>query len=192
MQDATPSPLTESALHVIHKYLRAELFKVSEHIACADALTLAVVQQQLHDIAALLRGHGQHEDQSFEAVLRAYDPLLANTLEDDHLKLEAALQRILDRARSLSTLPREEVDRQLQYLYLDWNQFVGHYLLHLDDEERLLFVAISEHMPEIAVIQASIDSVEDEQRRAFIATLKKVTSPHEQQLIFSNPPKEPA
>src|SRR5690606_38546155 len=94
----TTTPLTHSALHIIHKYIRAQLFEMANALARADNQDLAEVQRQLENTAALLRGHGSHEDQAFESVLRAYDPLLANTLEDDHLKLEAALQRILTSA----------------------------------------------------------------------------------------------
>lgn len=181
----TTTPLTHSALHIIHKYIRAQLFEMANALARADNQDLAEVQRQLENTAALLRGHGSHEDQAFESVLRAYDPLLANTLEDDHLKLEAALQRILTSAGQLDTLPDAQKNEHLQYLYLDWNQFVGHYLLHLDDEERLLFVAIREHMPEIDVIRASMATLEKTERLAFIEALKNITNRREQTQIFT-------
>ncbi len=188
------TPLSHSALHIIHKYIRAQLFDMANTLARAEPHQLTSVQNQLQDTASLLRGHGTHEDQAFESVLRAYDPLLANTLEDDHLKLEASLQRILTSADQLDRLADTQKSEHLQYLYLDWNQFVGHYLLHLDDEERLLFVAIREHMPEVDVIRASMASLESTERTAFAKALKNITNRREQNQIFATTAenKEPA
>lgn len=187
-------PLTHSALHIIHKHIRAQLFDMTNTLARAEPQQLTSVRKQLHDTASLLRGHGSHEDQAFESVLRAYDPLLANTLEDDHLKLEASLQRILTSADQLDHLTDTQKTEHLQHLYLDWNQFVGHYLLHLDDEERLLFVAIREHMPEMDLIRASMASLEPTERTAFARALKNITNRHEQNQIFATTAqnKEPA
>ncbi|HEY7885259.1 MAG TPA: hypothetical protein VIC08_09955 [Cellvibrionaceae bacterium] len=186
MPHSSCNPLTEGALPVMHKVLRCELFKTSDALAQAECDNIDPLQQQLQTVAALLRSHGRDEDLEFEALLREYDPMLANILEDDHLKLEADLVRLLSAVQALSNIAAANRQAPLQQLYMDWNLFVGHYLLHMDDEERRLLVVIKEHMPPLSRVRQSIDMFEPQPRQRFIKNLKQVTTLHEQQHILGS------
>ena len=180
---ADPS-LVSTAIAVIHKYIRTEIFALSDRLACADHSAAGELQKAFGEMAVLLRGHSANEDTAFETLLRDYDPLLANTLEDDHLRLDAHLTRILASADALSGLPAEQEAQALYQLHLDWNQFVGEYLLHLDDEERRLFPAIKQYLPPISVLADTINLRPEPRRQTFVSTLKKITTPDEQASIL--------
>jgi hypothetical protein len=126
----------------VHKAVRRRLFATAAAAACvdlADAAALARLDADLSDLLALLREHAANEE-------RFIHPLLGSHLPEAHTALTAehqahageidALERYWGEVRA-ETDPERRDARGLEF-YRSLCGFIGHYLGHLADEERLL------------------------------------------------------
>ncbi len=173
-----------NAITVIHKFVRQELFATAGLLARAAPTDSPEVLKSLNAIAVILRRHAETEDRTLEPQLRQLDPALANHMAEDHRHLETQLSRVLVQAEDLE--PTQEVlcRELLARLHLDWLKFVGEYLLHLDDEERLLFAQLKTLPPAIVVGQSAA-SMPAAERREFLAGLALALNPNELHLLGS-------
>ena len=169
-----------SALTVIHKVIRQELFDVTRQLACAGAEEIDDARRAIGAAATLLRGHAEHEDASLEPMLREVDPALAERLAADHARLEEALEALCDAAGALEP---GGGDGPLRRLYLDWTRFVGEFLLHLDDEERTMLPALGAAVPGVAMVAESARGLGAAERDSFLGKLRGAVSPAELDLI---------
>mgnify|MGYP000963173009 FL=1 len=173
-----------NAITVIHKFIRQELFAAAGLLARATPADSAEVLQTLNAIAAVLRRHGETEDRTLEPQLRQLDPALANHMADDHRHLETQLSRVLVLAEDLEPSQDGLCRELLARLHLDWLKFVGEYLLHLDDEERLLFARM-ETLPPPSLVGQSASAMPVGERREFLAKLALAINPAELKLVRS-------
>lgn len=171
-----------NALTVVHKFIRHQLFTTAGVLARATPADCAAVQQALKDIAVILRRHAESEDRTLEPRLRELDRALADHMAEDHRHLEAQLARVLVLAEDLEPSQEEPCRELLARLHLDWLKFVGEYLLHLDDEERVLFPHL-ESLPPVNVVAQTAASMPLEERRAFLDKLAQALNPEELRLF---------
>jgi len=173
--------MSATALAVLHKFIRREMFDFSQRMFRAAPRDVPAVQAALRDVAALLHTHATQEEARLEPLLRSLDAELAERVLRDHDKLDAELARLCTMAEKLDPDTDSCVD-SLSQLHLDWNRFLGAYLLHLDDEERTLFVRLQEHMP-LAAIAQSPAAQDPEQGQSFLDRLWAVTTPMERSIV---------
>lgn len=146
--------MSATAITVVHKYIRRELFDLSEQLFRASPAGVEAIRAAFDKLAVLLQTHATQEDARLEPLLRKVDAALAERMTADHRRMDDQFMRVHDAARMLD--PSSATCKQdLLRLHLDWNRFVGAYLLHLDDEERTLFPRIADAMPPLAAIAES-------------------------------------
>lgn len=141
MTFSTNPLLIRSAITAIHKTLRADIFALSATLATTDEDTVKILDA-MRDIRHQILSQSQQEERLLEAPLRSYDPVLANQLEDNHLKLATQLDNLCAQARLLIPLPHNKRQQAQHNLYLDWNHFVSEYLQHLEVKERDMIPAL--------------------------------------------------
>ena len=146
--------MSATALSVVHKYIRREMFDLSEQLFRAGASELEAIRSALEKLGALLQSHAAQEDARLVPLLHEVDAELADRLARDHRRLDDQFAVLQDRANAIDA-NANSCSRDLYQLHLDWNRFVGTYLLHLDDEERTLFALIKDAMPPLSAIAAS-------------------------------------
>jgi hypothetical protein len=139
---------------IVHKYLRRELFDLSEQLFRAGPNEIEAIRAAFEKLAVLLETHATQEDTRLAPLLRDIDPALAERMTADHRRMEDQFMLVRDAAKLLDPTSATCSDDLLR-LHLDWNRFVGSYLLHLDDEERTIFPRIVDAMPSPAMIAAA-------------------------------------
>jgi hypothetical protein len=173
-----------NALTVVHKFIRHELFQVSARISSAGPKDIGAVRKAVNDVTTLLHTHAEHEESGFEPVLRERNAEYAQRLLDDHHRLHALLDDINATLSSLDASTEGVVDTLLQ-LHLDWNRFVGGYLLHLDDEERTLFAGDDALRPPLTAMAAGAAAMGEEEGKAFLEKIRVIVAPDEWAAIMA-------
>jgi hypothetical protein len=146
--------------------------------ACGQQV--AAIQAAFEELATLLRTHAAQEETRLEPQLNDRDTAAAGRLLREHHRLDAELDRLSAFVRGLDASSAECADALLR-LHLDWNRFLGAYLLHLDEEERNLFVGLAEQTPLAAIAQSAFAQGAEGQR--FLDRLWSVTTPAERVAI---------
>lgn len=164
-----------TAVTVIHKFIRREMFDFSERLFRAGPEDVAAIRRALDEVTGLLHGHAAHEDSRFEPLLRQLDAALAERMVRDHRRLDDELESLRHAASKLDPLAASCVDGLLQ-LHLDWNRFVSGYLAHLDDEERTLFPRLGGQLPPPAAVVESTRSQGPGLGSEFLLRLWSVTT----------------
>jgi hypothetical protein len=167
-----------TALTVIHKYIRQEMFVVSAALFRAGPEDVTKVQGLLEEVVGLLEGHAQQEEARFEPLLQVADPSLAERMATDHRRLDAQLAELRAQAGALDGR-QPSFAKALLRLHLDWNRLVGAYLAHLDEEERVLFVPIADKLPPVAHIAQVVTNLGNAQGKAFLDRLWPAVTPEE-------------
>jgi hypothetical protein len=170
-----------TAITVIHKYIRRELFDLSEQLFRAGPPQVEAIQRAFEKIAALLHMHAMQEDARLEPALRRYDATLADRMVRDHRRLDDLLDGCVHASKRLDP-SGAKCNADLFQLHLDWNRFVSAYLAHLDDEERNLFAPIADQMPPLATIVESAKA-QGTQGEEFLLRLWAVTTCDERAAI---------
>jgi hypothetical protein len=158
-----------NALTIIHKYIRAELFAVTQLLAQAGPDSVDPVRRAIAEVAELLRGHADQEDARLEPLLAQSFPTLAARLTSDHRRLEEQLEQFCKAANA------SEVD--LLQLYLDWNRVVAAYLVHLDAEERTWFPLLADPLPPVEYLAQTASGQSPAAARAFFEKLWSTITP---------------
>lgn len=126
----------------IHKAIRRRLFAVADTAAVADlseARALAALDAELSELLALLRDHAADEERFIHPLLETHLPEAHRTLTAEHVAHTGeidALERYWTAVRA-ETDPDRRGARGLEF-YRSLCDFIGCYLGHLADEERLL------------------------------------------------------
>lgn len=165
-----------TALTVIHKHIRREMFDFSMRLFRAGTHEVAALQTAFDELATLLRTHAVQEETRLEPLLNEADTAAAAELLRDHRRLETELDRLAASIRQLDARSPGCVEALLQ-LHLDWNRYLSTYLAHLDAEERTLFVGLADKMPLDAVAQSAL--AQGAEGEKFLARLWSVTTPTE-------------
>ena len=168
-----------NALTLVHKYIRAELFDVSRLVSSAGAGDVAAVQQAIDTVVELLHQHAEHEEAGFEPHIREQNTAFADRLIAEHRSLHAELEAAVASAHALDPGKPEACAGALLQLHLDWNRFVGGYLLHLDEEERHWFADADALMPPVTVMKEAPPGTSEEEHQAFLNKLFAAITPGE-------------
>ncbi|HEX6928725.1 MAG TPA: hemerythrin domain-containing protein [Gammaproteobacteria bacterium] len=172
-----------NALTIIHKFIRRELFDVSARLAGAGPEDIGAVRTAIAEVIELLHAHAAHEESGIEPQVREHSAAHAERLLHDHHRLHAELDAIGAAAQVLDAAPHDACVATLLQLHLDWNRFVGGYLLHLDDEERTWFAHLGDFLPPVAFMAEAARMQGEEQGKAFLEKLWKVVTPDERAII---------
>lgn len=172
--------MSATALTVIHKHIRREMFDFSMRLFRAGTHQVPAIKAAFDELAALLRTHAAQEETRLEPLLNARDADAAARLLRDHHRLDAELDRLSAVACALDASSAECADALLQ-LHLDWNRYLGAYLIHLDEEERTLFAGLAGQMPLTDVARTALAQAEEGKK--FLDRLWSVTTPTERLVI---------
>jgi hypothetical protein len=172
--------MSATALTVIHKHLRREMFDFSMRLFRAGPHQVPAIKAAFAELAALLRTHAAQEEARLEPALNDRDTDAAARLLRDHERLDAELDRLSAAVRALDGSSARCTDALLQ-LHLDWNRYLGAYLLHLDDEERDVFAGFAGHMSLEGIAQSAL--AQGEEGKRFLDRLWSVTTPTERLAI---------
>ena len=146
--------MPSTALTVIHKFIRREMFDFAERLFRAGPEDVPAVRNALDKLVELLKTHAAQEDARLAPLLRDADAALAQRLERDHRRLDDQLETLRANAQSLDAKSPACDDALLQ-LHLDWNLYLSAYLAHLDEEERTLFARLHDRLPPVGAIVES-------------------------------------
>lgn len=175
--------MSSSALTVIHKLLRVELFQLSIWLGRASPTDGAEAAERLAELAGFLRGHAAHEDAALLPALRRKDPALAGRMAAGHEEHEIEIAALCATATALTARPATGAAEALARLHLDWNRFVAGYLVHLDEEERLMLPVLGEDAPGLRMVAGSLASMPADAAQTFRTRLRAAIPPAEFQAI---------
>jgi iron-sulfur cluster repair protein YtfE (RIC family) len=170
-----------TAITVIHKFIRRELFDLSEQLFRAGPPQVSVIRHALEKMAALLHSHASQEDARLEPELRKVDPSSADRMAKDHRRLEDSMQSLVYASKMLDE-KSPACGSGLMQLQLDWNRFVSAYLAHLDDEERVVFRSIESVLPPLGALVESAKA-QGPQGEEFLLRLWAVTTCEERAIL---------
>ena len=168
-----------NALTLVHKYIRAELFDVSRLLCAAGPGDIESIRKAINAVVELLHQHAEHEEAGFEPHIRQHNAAFADRLIEEHRALHAELDAAVSFANALDSRHPEDCEAALLQLHLDWNRFVGGYLLHLDEEERNWFIGADGLMPPMSVMMEAPPGRSDEAHQAFLRKLFAAIAPGE-------------
>ncbi|MEU6483971.1 hemerythrin domain-containing protein [Streptomyces sp. NPDC046887] len=141
----------------VHMGQRARLFALAVELGSADGADQAVAEEFADRALAMtaeLREHADHEDTHIHPLLRERAPAAADALDAEHIRLDAALAALDERARAF---PKAGSDTQAgsdaqagpdaraeaqHALYLAVNELISAYLAHLHAEETVAMPAL--------------------------------------------------
>ncbi len=130
----------------IHKGLRKALFEFSETAGKTDFENPAEIQSLArmgHQVFDFLELHAKIEEEFQLPLLDARDPALARQDHNEHLLLERIINCLKAEMSQLS-LPGDPPDKGYRF-YLQLNEFIGQYLLHMHHEELVTAGYFMEH-----------------------------------------------
>lgn len=172
-----------NALTLVHKYIRAELFDVSRLLSSAGPENAAAVRDAIDAAVEMLHDHASHEEAGFEPHIRERSAAFADRLLEEHRSLHAELDAIVALAQTLEPREPGSCETILLKLHLDWNRFVGGYLLHLDEEERNWFVGADALMPPMTAMKEAPPGWAEATHRAFLEKLFAAITPGERMKV---------
>jgi hypothetical protein len=176
-----------TALTVLHKYIRRELFDMSQQLFRACPTRVQALRAALADVGALLEQHAAQEELRLAPLLRQVEPTLAAALTQQHADLEKMFGEIVAAAAGTDGLSRTECEERLRELQLDWDRFVAHYLLHLDAEERTWFPHLGANIHPVAYLREVALAMGEPRGQEFLLKLWAVVTPSE--LAQIDPPR---
>jgi Hemerythrin HHE cation binding domain len=131
-------PVSFDVYRDIHKGIRRELFALvsdAGRLDPGDAFGAAELAGHVQRTVDLLLDHAHHEDAHIQPAIVRYAPQLADTVADDHERLDAAMVQLVTRAEETRDAGGDR-RHALHELYLDLASFTSDYLAHQDLEER--------------------------------------------------------
>ncbi|MFG2759829.1 hemerythrin domain-containing protein [Streptomyces wuyuanensis] len=132
----------------VHMGQRARLFALAVEVGAGDAADPVAGERSAERCLAMtteLREHAAHEDAYIHPLLRERAPAAADALDAEHLRLDAALAALDERARDFPGTSPEARPEAQHGLYLALNELIGAYLAHLHAEETVAMPALWRH-----------------------------------------------
>ncbi|WP_141316351.1 hemerythrin domain-containing protein [Streptomyces spinoverrucosus] len=129
----------------IHMGQRERLFTLAVELGAADIQQPHWAEHMTERCLAMtqeLREHADHEDRYIHPLLRERAPEAADALDAEHVRLDAALAALDDRARRLPKTPAESLREAQHGLYRAVNELISAYLAHLHAEETVAMPAL--------------------------------------------------
>lgn len=125
----------------IHKGIRAELFALTGAAGSLDhtnPIAWAAFGDHVDSVAAMLTLHAEHEDQFIDPVLREHQPDLATQVVDQHDRLDASFNAVVEAAHAGRRAAVGDQRRIAHYAYMELASFTGGYLEHQALEEQVI------------------------------------------------------
>ena len=122
---------------LMHKCLRRRLFLASSALATIDFNdkdAFGKLKEELTTLFARLKKHAYLEDTHFHPLIQRVLPTM--DLDAQHLQLESSLCDLKEWLETLSS-SSQKIEPGAA-LYHQYNDFLGHYLQHLAEEERIM------------------------------------------------------
>jgi len=119
----------------VHKMQRARLFALTVEAGKADpgdATLRANLAAAVAELIAELEAHAEHEDRFIHPMLRKYAPGVATRLDEEHVALDATMERLQAIADEYASGPSM---RDANALYRALASFTAAYLNHVAVEE---------------------------------------------------------
>ncbi|MFI1467362.1 hemerythrin domain-containing protein [Streptomyces wuyuanensis] len=132
----------------VHMGQRARLYALAVEVGAGDAADPASGERSAERCLAMtteLREHAAHEDTYIHPLLRERAPAAADALDAEHLRLDAALAALDERARAFPGASPEARPEAQHGLYLALNELISAYLAHLHAEETVAMPALWRH-----------------------------------------------
>ncbi|PRH81036.1 hypothetical protein C6N75_00895 [Streptomyces solincola] len=129
----------------VHMGQRARLFALAVELGSADGADPAVAGECADRALAMtaeLREHADHEDAHIHPLLRDRAPAAADALDAEHIRLDAALAALDERARAFPGAAPDARAEAQHALYLAVNELISAYLAHLHAEETVAMPAL--------------------------------------------------
>lgn len=129
----------------VHMGQRERLFALAVDVGAADIAQPDCAERIAESCLAMtqeLREHADHEDAYIHPLLRERAAEAAEALDAEHLRLDAALTALDERARRLPKTPADSLPDARHGLYLAVNELISAYLAHLYAEETVAMPAL--------------------------------------------------
>jgi hypothetical protein len=182
--------MSSSTLTIVHKYIRREMFDMSQRLFRAAPDCLPAIRSAFDDVAGLLRDHAAMEEARLVPLLPDQGPESAEQLQHEHERLDAMLDSLAHDFAALDA-QADDCPVRIYQLHLDWNRFVAMYLLHLDDEERTWFAPLQTQIPGVEHIAQSAAALGPQRAEEFLTKLWAVVTPTERMIIESARSSQP-
>jgi hypothetical protein len=173
----TTDPPAVDLYRDIHKGIRTELFAVTElagRTDGADPADRAALAEHVRTVHDVLETHAEKEDTHLGPVLREHLPELAERIEAVHHDLEARFETTAGLAQALLDPTAASKRSEVHHLYLELSAFSGTYLLHQDEEERVVMPAVAATLgPEavLALHQSIVGSIPPDEMARSLAMM---------------------
>ena len=143
----------------IHKGIRSELFGVTLEAGRIDPGVRGnrvELAGRIRSAVDLLVSHAHHEDVAVQPAIELHLPAYAETIETDHVALEARMDTLC--AMADDAVEAVDTYAAVHRLYLELASFTGNYLEHQDFEERVVMPAldVAIGVPAVAEIHGAI------------------------------------
>ena len=170
-------PVSYDIYRNVHKAIRLEMFAVTTQLGSLDPDDVdacAGFASRFRTLEAMLTKHAMHEDVHLDRAIAEALGDRAAALAAAHVELEARVARIgaiVDVALAATGTDRRAA---LHMAYLELADFVGAYLHHQDDEERVVMRALDATFPTAVLAQldaAIVSSIPPEVLAEFLSIM---------------------
>ena len=161
---------------LIHKGQRKELFEATLLAGTTnweDASAANDFVSRWSKLASMLEAHAEHEHNHLFPLLAQHAPEIVEQVEAAHGDLEDRLVTLTD---AIAVATAERTPAHGLAVYRQLTAFVGHYLLHILDEETLVMPAIWRHCTD-AEIGAARLSLQADQSVAGVTRSRRAILP---------------
>ena len=134
-------PQKRDAYALAHKGLRNILFTCSRQIGATDFGDESARNECLELIEWTFKFfdlHMQMEEEDYHPILESVEEGLSEQAHEDHEGDEALHAAIRQGMQAITEVPADQLADAGYALYHAFNQWVAHYLLHIDHEDRVL------------------------------------------------------
>ena len=171
-----------TALAIVHKVLRKQLFDFSHVVCRASPSDTPRVLAELDRVIEFARQHAMHEDERYAPTMATVDAEAAASMKREHTEQEQRLESIRQMVHGLVT-GGGDASEGLYQIQLEWHRFVSELLLHLDREEREWSAALEGVMEEVAALGRVAAAVPPEQRATLLQQCRGVATAEEWEQI---------
>ena len=171
-----------TALSIVHKVLRKQLFDFSHFVGCASPSDTPRVLAELDGVIEFSRQHAMHEDELYAPTMASVDAEAAASMKREHAEQHERLESMRLVVQGLVT-DGGDTSEALYQVQLDWHRFVSEMLLHLDREEREWSAALEGVMEDVAALGRIAAVVPPEQSATLLQQCRGVTTAEEWEQI---------
>jgi hypothetical protein len=168
-------PVAVDLYRDIHKGIRSLLFDLTAdagRLDPSDQVGRSVLSRRVHEMAAVLASHAEHEDTHVQPAMQRHLPDLAEQVAGDHVLLESRIEWLCGRAAVSVAGNGASARHQVDELYMELASFTSAYLAHQDMEERVIMPQLAGAIGTEATLgihQAIVSSIPPDEMAASLA-----------------------